>query len=73
MIRPFDLLEKQIDKKVYIQLKSGTVISGTFKSFDIHINLWLEDSIINLNETKLGQVFIRGESVVLISPGELRG
>jgi len=44
---------------------------GTLKAFDIHINIVLDDAeeMINGQVTrKLGTVFIRGDTIIMISP-----
>lgn len=69
MQRPLDVLGSSQDKKVIIQLKSGSKITGTLRAFDSHINLWLDDaSLEDENTLKLGKVLVRGDNIVLISP-----
>ncbi len=71
--RPLDILNKSRDKKVILELKNGKQIRGTLKSFDIHINVVLDgaeeyqDSEL---KRKLGSAFIRGDTIILISPSE---
>jgi len=70
MQRPLDVLGSSQDKKVIIQLKSGSKITGTLRAFDSHINVWLDDATTEDKEgsTKLGKVLVRGDNIVLISP-----
>lgn len=71
--RPLDTLNSARDKKVIIELKNGKQILGTLKAFDIHINTVLEDAEEHENgelKRKLGQAFIRGDTIILISPSE---
>ncbi len=70
MQRPLDVLGSSQDKKVIIQLKSASKITGTLRAFDSHINLWLDDASLDEKEstTKLGKVLVRGDNIVLISP-----
>jgi len=42
MQRPLDVLGSSQDKKVIIELKSGSKITGTLRAFDSHINLWFD-------------------------------
>ena len=72
MQRPLDVLGSSQDKNVIIQLKSGAKITGTLRAFDSHINLWLDDANIEDKESsvKLGKVLVRGDNIVLISPGK---
>jgi len=70
MQRPLDVLGSSQDKKVIIELKSGSKITGTLRAFDSHINLWLDEasSENTENKVKLGKVLVRGDNIVLISP-----
>ncbi len=70
MQRPLDVLGSSQDKKVIIQLKSGSKITGTLRAFDSHINVWLDDASTEdeKSNTKLGKVLVRGDNIVLISP-----
>jgi len=69
--RPLDALNKARDKKVIVELKNNRQYVGTLKAFDIHINVVLEDAeereAGNLKR-KLGTVFIRGDTITVISP-----
>ena len=69
--RPLDALNRSRDKKVMVELKNGKQYAGTLKAFDIHINIVLDDAeeIANGERTrKLGALFIRGDTIILISP-----
>ena len=69
--RPLDALNKARDKRVIVDLKNGKQFAGNLKSFDIHINVVLENAE-ELEEgnvkRKLGVVFIRGDTIIIISP-----
>ncbi|MFA6089561.1 MAG: LSM domain-containing protein [Candidatus Woesearchaeota archaeon] len=44
---------------------------GTLRAFDIHINISLEDTEERVNGEvirKLGNVFVRGDAIVFVSP-----
>lgn len=45
--RPFDFLEQAKDKYVLIRLANGKEISGILKSFDLNLNLVIEEAIID--------------------------
>lgn len=72
--RPFDLLNESKGKNVLIELKNGKIISGKLISFDPHINVSMEDAkeISQSGEMhrNIGKIFIRGDMIVSISPGE---
>ena len=69
--RPFDLLDLAKGKRVIVELKSGKQIVGTLVAFDMHINTVLEDADEMENGQtlrKLGNIFIRGDTIVFVSP-----
>ena len=69
--RPLDALNKARDKRVIVELKNNRQYVGKLKSFDIHINIVLEDTeehVDNEVKRKLGVVFIRGDTITVISP-----
>ena len=69
--RPLDALNRAKDKKVIVDLKNQRQYIGTLKAFDIHINVVLEDTEERFEgevKRKLGTVFIRGDTIILISP-----
>ena len=69
--RPLDALNQSRGKKVLVELKNGKQFSGTLKAFDIHINTVLEDAdelVDNEVRRKIGKVFLRGDTIILISP-----
>ncbi|MBS3073268.1 small nuclear ribonucleoprotein [Candidatus Pacearchaeota archaeon] len=69
--RPLDLLNQSRGKEVLLQLKGEKQIVGTLLAFDIHINIVLSNAReIENGEPKrnIGLVFIRGDTIVYISP-----
>ncbi|MDP6648386.1 MAG: small nuclear ribonucleoprotein [Candidatus Woesearchaeota archaeon] len=69
--RPLDALNKARDKRVIVELKNNKKYVGKLKSFDIHINIVLEDAeehVDNEVKRKLGVIFIRGDTITVISP-----
>jgi len=69
--RPLDALNRARDKRVIIELKNGKQFLGNLKAFDIHINAVLENAEERENgevKRKLGVVFIRGDTIIMISP-----
>lgn len=69
--RPLDALNAARDKRVIVELKNNKQYLGKLKSFDIHINVVLEEAEereAGEVKRKLGVVFIRGDTITIISP-----
>lgn len=69
--RPLDVLGKSLNTQVLIELKGGREFRGLLKSFDMHMNLVLNEAEeLEGGETskRLGIVLIRGDNIVYISP-----
>jgi small nuclear ribonucleoprotein (snRNP)-like protein len=70
--RPFDALNFAKNKRVIVELKSKRQVIGILKAFDQHINIVLEDAEERGEDgqtaRKIGQVFVRGDMIVFISP-----
>ncbi|MBI2668715.1 small nuclear ribonucleoprotein [Candidatus Woesearchaeota archaeon] len=70
-LRPLDALNAARNKNVMVDLKNGYRYVGKLKSFDIHINIVLDDAEEHYGgeiKRKLGNVFIRGDTITIISP-----
>ena len=68
--RPLDALNEARNKRIIVELKNSKQYVGTLKSFDIHINIVLDDAEEHIEgslKRKLGTVFIRGDTIILIS------
>jgi len=70
MERPIDVLNNAKGRRVLIQLKKGTEISGILQALDLHLNMWLEDAEQTTDDktTKLGTVLVRGDNIIFVSP-----
>ncbi len=70
--RPLDILNESRNKQVMIELKTRQKFVGSLKAFDIHINTVIYDAQEIDTEGKiirnLGKLFLRGDTIVLISP-----
>jgi small nuclear ribonucleoprotein len=69
--RPLDALNNARNKRVVVYLKNNKMYLGNLTAFDIHINVVLD----NAEEweggelkKKIGNVFIRGDTITVISP-----
>jgi small nuclear ribonucleoprotein len=70
MSRPLDALNKARDKRVIVELKNNKQYIGNLEAFDIHINVVLNDAEERVDgevKRKLGTVFVRGDTITIIS------
>ncbi len=71
--RPLDALNNARNKKIVVELKNGKQFIGVLKAFDIHINVVMDDAEERIEgelKRKLGTVFVRGDTIILISPSQ---
>jgi small nuclear ribonucleoprotein len=71
--RPLDALNNARNKRVIVELKNGIQMIGMLKAFDIHINVVLEEAEERKDgelKRKMGVVFLRGDTIILISPAQ---
>jgi|TARA_B100001971_G_C17931723_1_gene403064 small nuclear ribonucleoprotein len=69
--RPLDALNKARGKRVIVELKNNRQYVGKLNAFDIHINVVLEEAEEREGgevKRKLGVIFIRGDTITVISP-----
>jgi len=69
--RPLDLLNQSKGKEILVELKNKKEFVGTLLSFDIHINIVMENAKeIEDGEVKrnMGLTFLRGDTIIFISP-----
>lgn len=69
--RPLDALNKSRNKKVLVELKNGKQYVGKLNSFDIHINVVLDEAEERVDgevKRKLGTVFLRGDTITILVP-----
>jgi small nuclear ribonucleoprotein (snRNP)-like protein len=69
--RPLDALNMARGKRVIVELKNGRSYVGILRAFDIHINTVLEEAeeyVEGQIKRKLGMVFLRGDTITVISP-----
>ena len=69
--RPLDLLNQSKGKDVLIQLKGEKQFVGTLLAFDMHINIALDNAKEMQNgevKKNIGLTFLRGDTIIFISP-----
>jgi len=69
--RPLDALNNARNKRVIVELKGGKQFIGKLEAFDIHINVVLSDAEEKVDgelKRKIGTAFLRGDTIILISP-----
>lgn len=69
--RPLDALNEARNKRVVVELKNNKQYIGNLIAFDIHINCVLdnvEEKVDGELKRKLGKVFIRGDTITIITP-----
>jgi U6 snRNA-associated Sm-like protein LSm3 len=82
--QPLDLVKMYLDSTVTVRLKGGRHITGKLHGFDAHLNLVLGDALevkeatddnnsstnddSNNSSRHFPMLFIRGDSVILVSP-----
>lgn len=64
------ILRDSINAPVIVKLKGGKLIRGILAGYDEHLNLFLRDAehINGDDSISLGNIIIRGDNVILISP-----
>ncbi|MEM2131212.1 MAG: LSM domain-containing protein [Candidatus Woesearchaeota archaeon] len=69
-LRPLDMLNKARNQRVIVELKNGKQLIGKLSSFDIHINIVLEDCEERVDgevKRKIGNAFVRGDTIIMLS------
>jgi len=64
-----NILQGSLNKDILLKLKGKRTIKGKLKSFDQYMNLTLENAteIIGDKTQKMGEIFIKGENIVIIA------
>jgi len=69
--RPLDALNLAKGQRVLVELKNNSQFVGSLQAFDIHLNVVLDESqeiIEGEVKRNLGRVFLRGDTIILLSP-----
>lgn len=66
------VLKENIGKNIVIKLKGDKVVKGVLEKFDQHMNLVLSEATeYKADEsTKLGNLLLKGDNIIIISPQE---
>ena len=77
--RPIEKIEKAVDKHVFIKLKGKRAIKAVLRSYDEHLNLFLEECVETYRqydqeeqklvdmENELDSIILRGDNVVFLT------
>lgn len=68
-VRPLDVLNRTKGKEVIVELKNSEIYKGKLKSFDIHLNFVLFDTVLikaESEEEKVGDILIRGDAIITV-------
>ncbi|WPK25617.1 hypothetical protein PUMCH_002939 [Australozyma saopauloensis] len=75
---PLDLIRYQLDEMVFVKLRGAREMKGKLQGYDSHCNMVLSDATefiygdrkedVKVKESEM--VFVRGDSIILISPIE---
>ena len=70
-MKPLDVLQQNLHKRVLVEMKGGRAMRGTLDAFDQHLNLVLtgaEEVGPESSTPRPGTTLLRGDSIVFISP-----
>jgi len=76
--RPIDYLKNSIDKVILIKVKRNRLFRATLRSFDEHLNLYIEDASqlfeymdedgnVKEEQESLGNIVLRGDNVIFLN------
>ncbi|MEM1634173.1 MAG: LSM domain-containing protein [Nanopusillaceae archaeon] len=68
--RPLDIINQSKGKLVIVEMKNGKQYKGKLVAWDAHPNIVLEDVIEIDNNNKYPWIFLRGDNVSCVKPGE---
>jgi len=70
--KPLDILNKALKSPVIVRIRGGREFRGTLEGYDLHMNLVLSDAEELSNDATVknftGEILMRGDNVVYISP-----
>ena len=70
--KPLDVLNKSLKSPVIVRIRGGREFRGTLEGYDLHMNLVLSDAEELNSDAAIkdfsGEILMRGDNVVYISP-----
>ena len=73
--KPLDVLNKSLKSPVIVRIRGSREFRGTLEGYDLHMNLVLSDAEeLNIGDSVRkfgGEILMRGDNVVYISPTTL--
>jgi small nuclear ribonucleoprotein len=70
--KPLDVLNKSLKSPVIVRIRGGREFRGTLEGYDLHMNLVLSNAEELNTDTStnslMGEILVRGDNVVYISP-----
>ncbi|EJU06627.1 Sm-like ribonucleo protein [Dacryopinax primogenitus] len=80
---PFDLVRLSLSERVFVKLKGERSLTGVLHAYDGHMNMIMSDveetilmvepeesgSTVQTMKRAMEMLFVRGDSVILVSPG----
>ncbi len=73
-LKPLDVLNKSLKSPVIVKIRGGREFRGVLDGYDLHMNLVLSDAEEldkdTLVKSLLGEILLRGDNVVYVSPTE---
>lgn len=70
--KPLDVLNKSLRSPVIVRIRGSREFRGTLEGYDLHMNLVLSDAeeLVGGATAKdlMGEILVRGDNVVYISP-----
>ena len=67
-LMPFDILKDKKGAEIIVSLKNEEAYKGKLKTFDVHLNLVLEDAVLIMDgkELEVGTLLIRGDNILTV-------
>ncbi|KAF1353652.1 LSM domain-containing protein [Delphinella strobiligena] len=62
-------LKKYLDRRLFVQLNGSRKVIGVLRGYDVFLNIVLDDAVEEKaggEKVRIGQVVIRGNSVVML-------